>query len=114
MKFSHQKAERIWRTVESIPRGRVASYGLVADLAGLPGRARMVGAAMAQAPESQHLPWYRVLRSTGHIAFPKGSNAAMKQRQLLQEEDVVVINNRVDLKQFGWVPDLGELMALDF
>ncbi|MEJ1364888.1 MAG: MGMT family protein, partial [Candidatus Sedimenticola sp. (ex Thyasira tokunagai)] len=50
--------QRIWQTVQLIPRGRVAGYGQVADLAGLPGRARMVGRALGQAPGEMALPWY--------------------------------------------------------
>lgn len=107
--------QRIWRTVEAIPEGRVASYGQVADLAGLPGRARLVGRALGEVPDDMTVPWYRVLRSDGRIAFPAGSPQAERQKQHLQEEDVVVLNNRVKLKEFGWRPDLAELlMRLEF
>ncbi|WP_260291182.1 MGMT family protein [Sedimenticola hydrogenitrophicus] len=107
--------QRIWRTVEAIPEGRVASYGQVADLAGLPGRARLVGRALGEVPDDMTVPWYRVLRSDGRIAFPAGSPQAERQKQRLQEEDVVVLNNRVKLREFGWRPDLAELlMRLEF
>jgi len=107
--------QRIWRTVQVIPEGRVASYGQVADLAGLPRRARLVGRALGAVPDHLVVPWYRVLRSDGRIAFPPGSPQAERQKQHLQEEDVVVLNNRVRLKQFGWRPDLAELlMRLEF
>ena len=105
---------KIWRTTLQIPEGKVASYGQVADLAGLPGRARLVGKAMGYAPKDMNVPWYRVLRSNGQIAFPKGSEHALKQTGFLQEEGVVVLNNRVKLKEFQWVPDLGELLALEY
>jgi methylated-DNA-protein-cysteine methyltransferase related protein len=114
MKDTLSKAERIWRTVEKIPPGKVASYGQIADLAGLPGRARLVGKVLGQAPESRPLPWYRVLRSNGQLAFKAGSNEAERQKGLLQEEGVVVLNNRVKLQGFGWRPDLGELLTLDY
>jgi methylated-DNA-protein-cysteine methyltransferase-like protein len=56
-----------------------------------------------------------VLRSDGRIAFPPGSQAAERQKALLQEEDVVVLGNRVKLAEFGWRPDLAELlMGLEF
>lgn len=102
--------ERIWRTVQHIPAGKVSSYGQIADFAGLPGRARLVGKSLGQIPDKIQVPWYRVLRSNGHIAFPKGSEAALRQTGLLQEEGVVVLNNRVKLKEFAWQPDLASLL----
>ena len=101
-------------TVCKVPSGKVAGYGFIADLAGLPGRARMVGRAMQMAPEELKLPWYRILRSNGVIAFPAGSKQACKQIGLLQQEGVVVLNHRVNMKQFGWQPELGELMQMDY
>ena len=114
MNTTLSKAERIWRTVEKIPFGKVASYGQIADLAGLPGRARLVGKVLGQAPQSRPLPWFRVLRSSGQLAFSAGSNEAEKQKGLLQEEGVVVLNNRVKLASFAWQPELGELLTLEF
>ncbi|MCF6194262.1 MAG: MGMT family protein [Kangiellaceae bacterium] len=110
-----QKVKQIWKTVVIIPKGKVASYGQIADLAGLPGRARLVGKALGLAPKSMALPWYRVLRSSGQLAFEKGSKNAQRQKGFLQEENVVVLNNRVKLKDYGWQPDLAEmLMQLEF
>lgn len=109
--IQEQKLKQIWDTTLMIPAGKVASYGQIADLAGLPGRARLVGKAMGMAPASINLPWYRVLRSSGSLAFEKGSANAEKQKGLLQEEGVVVLNNRVKLSQFGWQPDLSEMLA---
>ena len=93
-----------------IPHGKVSSYGQIADLAGLPGRARLVGKSLAYVPDNVAVPWYRILRSSGQIAFPKGSEQAQKQKDLLQDEGVVVLNNRVNLKNFGWQPDLSEML----
>jgi len=110
-----EKILRIWKTVKVIPKGKVASYGQIADLAGLPGRARLVGKALGLASKDMELPWFRVLRSNGQLAFEKGTLQAEKQKKLLQEEDVVVLNNRVKLKNFGWQPDLSEiLMKLEY
>ena len=109
------KSERIWRTVLAIPKGKVAAYGQIADLAGLPGRARLVSKAMSNAPNDLHLPWHRVLRSNGEIAFKAGSAQAEKQKDLLVKDKVAVIKNRVNLTTHGWQPDLGEMLAkLDF
>jgi len=115
MKEPSDKIKRIWKTVIVIPKGKVASYGQIADLAGLPGRARLVGKALGLAPKGLNLPWYRVLRSSGQLAFEKGSKDAERQKGLLQQEEVVVMNNRVKLDQFGWQPDLAEmLIGLEF
>ncbi len=114
-KTASRKLQQIWKTVAIIPQGRVASYGQIADLAGLPGRARLVGKALGLAPKSMSLPWYRVLRSSGQLAFEKGSKNAERQKGYLQEENVLVLNNRVKLAKFGWQPVLAEiLMKLEY
>ncbi|WP_260681530.1 MGMT family protein [Aliiglaciecola sp. M165] len=108
--MSQKNYERIWQTVLAIPAGRVATYGQIADLAGLPGRARLVGKALGYAPTNMAVPWFRVLRSDGKIAFPPGSEHAVKQIGRLQEENVAILKHRVHLKTFQWQPDLSELM----
>lgn len=106
---SVQKYQRIWQTVLLIPAGKVASYGQIADLAGLPGRARLVGKALGLSPPDLILPWYRVIRSDRQLAFSAGSPNALEQQQLLATEGVLVINNRVQ-KAYFWQPNLAELM----
>ena len=101
---------QIWQTVCVIPKGKVASYGQIADLAGLPGRARLVGKSLGFVPKDMFVPWYRVLRSTGQLAFPIGSEQALLQAGLLQEENVPVIANRVKLATFQWQPTLDEML----
>lgn len=95
----------ILRKIAAIPHGRVASYGEIANRAGLPRRARLVGRVLGQY-SALKLPWQRVLRSDGHIAFPLGSRGHREQRQLLLREGVMVVNGRVDLKRFGWQREL--------
>ncbi|MDG1752932.1 MAG: MGMT family protein [Thalassotalea sp.] len=105
---------RIWQTVQLIPQGAVATYGQIADLAGLPGRARLVGKALGTVPENgwnnQSVPWFRVINSQGKISFPTASEYFLKQRALLQDEQVVVIGARIKLSEFQWQPDLAELL----
>jgi len=96
----------ILRTIAAIPRGRVASYGEIAVRAGLLRRARLVGRVLSPAGPAANLPWQRVLRSDGRIAFPPGSRGHREQRQRLLSEGVVVVKGRVDLKRFGWQRDL--------
>lgn len=107
--------QRIFNTVLAVPAGKVASYGQIADLAGLPGRARLVGRALGYAPQELDVPWYRILRASGQLAFEAASKQAIQQSRLLHAEGVLVKNNRVNLKQFGWQPDMAELMfQLDY
>ncbi|REL32259.1 MGMT family protein [Thalassotalea euphylliae] len=105
---------KIWRTVQMIPAGKVASYGQIADLAGLPGRARLVGKSLGFVPkegyQGQPVPWFRVINSAGKISFPVGSESFERQKQHLQDEQVVVIGSRIKLKEFQWQPDLAELL----
>lgn len=111
MNKSLSKAEQIWHTVAVIPKGKVAAYGQIADLAGLPGRARFVSKALHLAPETKCLPWHRVLRTNGQLAFAADSHYACLQTKLLAAEGVPVIKNRVNLNIYGWQPELGELLA---
>ena len=98
-----QAYTQIAETLRLVPEGRVVSYGQLADLAGLPGRARLVGRSLKQA--NTPLPWHRVIRADGYIAFPVGSDEAKEQRQRLHREGVLVLNNRVSMSDYRWQPD---------
>ncbi len=87
-------AERILAVVRAIPRGQVASYGEVARRAGLPRRARLAARVLSQNTDPD-LPWHRVLRADGRIAFPEGSAGFREQAQRLRAEGVAVTNGRV-------------------
>jgi methylated-DNA-protein-cysteine methyltransferase related protein len=80
--------------IRAIPRGEVAAYGEVALRAGLPGRARLVARILA-GDDGADLPWHRVLRSDGRIAFPEGSAGRDEQARRLRAEGVVVEGGRV-------------------
>jgi len=89
--------------VRRIPRGRVATYGQVAELAGMEGRARQVGYAMHSLPSASDVPWHRVINARGEISPRSGSDSHELQRMLLEEEGVEFDEHtRVDLKRFGW------------
>jgi methylated-DNA-protein-cysteine methyltransferase-like protein len=94
--------QRIWKVVDQIPRGRVATYGQVAREAGFPGNARLVGYALHALPEQSKVPWQRVLNSRGEISFPKGSRSYLRQSRLLKKEKVVFKRGKTDLLRFGW------------
>jgi methylated-DNA-protein-cysteine methyltransferase-like protein len=93
-------AERILAAIKRIPRGRVSTYGAVADVAGLPRRARLVGTVLRTT--SARVPWQRVINASGRISFPVGSEAHARQRKLLEREGVTFAGGRVDLTRYGW------------
>jgi methylated-DNA-protein-cysteine methyltransferase-like protein len=95
-------AARIIAAVKKIPRGRVCPYGVVAEVAGLPRRARLVGTVLRQAPASKGLPWFRVINASGRISFPQGSDSYNRQRKHLEAEGVDFVGGRVDLDRYGW------------
>ena len=88
------KEERIWSVVAMIPPGKVASYGQVAALAGLPGRARYVGTLMSRLPAKTTLPWHRVVNSSLRIA-ERGATSVQRQRHKLQAEGVLFMGKRI-------------------
>lgn len=104
------KVARIEAILALIPAGRVVSYGQVADLAGLPGRARLVGKVLRETDKT--LPWHRVLGAGGKISLPKGSAGFDEQTGRLQEEGVPVVGGRVRMREWQWQPDLAELLFL--
>lgn len=89
--------QRISAVVAAIPPGQVRSYAQVALAAGLPGRARQVARVLAGSNGS--LPWHRVLRADGRIAFAAGSAQATEQAQRLRAEGVQVTAGRVSKAQ---------------
>ncbi len=102
--------ECIWRVVISIPAGQVATYGGVAERAGLPRRARLVGHALRQLPADTGVPWHRVVAAGGRIALPPGSAGYREQCHRLATEGIPVHNGRVDMNRYDWRPSLDELL----
>lgn len=100
------RASRIIEAVAAIPRGRVASYSAIAARAGYPGRARLIGRVLGDAPDRLALPWHRVLRADGKIGIPPGTKGYREQIQRLKAEGVIVKNGRVPMSAFGLDHDL--------
>lgn len=104
----HDRFVKIYAVVRRIPRRRVASYGQVAALAGLPGRARLVGYALAALPEGSDVPWQRVVNARGEVSARAEPGRDHYQRHRLIEEGVAFdAAGRIDLDRFGWRPDPG-------
>ena len=95
--------ELIWSVVKRVPRGRVATYGQIAELAGLGGHARQVGYALHNLPERSAIPWHRVINARGEISPRSAGDSHELQRHLLEAEGVELdLRGRVDLRRFGW------------
>ncbi len=102
------KHSAVYALAKKIPHGKVATYGQLAKLLGLPRHARHVGYALAAMPDNVKTPWHRVVNAQGRISLRRQnwqSGSDDLQRILLEAEDVVFdTNERIDLKRFGWTP----------
>jgi len=88
--------------VHQIPKGKVASYGQIAKLAGLPGHARYVGYTLKTLPADTKLPWFRVVNSQGRISFKSGTKQYLQQKSLLEKEGIVFIKGKFSLRSYSW------------
>jgi methylated-DNA-protein-cysteine methyltransferase-like protein len=95
--------DRIYATVMAIPAGRVATYGQVADAAGLPGRARLVGRALRELPDDSAVPWHRVVGAGGRLS-PRGDGESVREQRLLLADEGVTFGpgGRIPLGDFAW------------
>lgn len=95
--------QRVYAVVGRIPRGKVATYGQVARLAGLGRGARQVGYALHALPDNASLPWHRVINRLGEISLRRSGGHDELQRLLLEREGIRFDQKgRVDLSEFGW------------
>ena len=95
--------QAIYAVVRRIPRGRVATYGQIATLAGLDGHARQVGYALHALPSGSGLPWHRVVNSYGEVSRRSDSDSDELQVELLRAEGVEFgMDGRIDLRRFRW------------
>lgn len=99
--------ETIYAIVCKIPIGRVATYGQVAELANLPGRARLVGYALFRVAPDAEIPWHRVINAKGEISeSPVRYGSDYLQRSLLEAEGVQFnAQGKVSLREYLWRPD---------
>jgi len=102
--------ERIYRAVMAIPRGRVATYGQVARVAGMPRHHRQVGRALRHLVDDGLVPWHRVVAADGRISVrSEDSDVERLQRELLEEEGVEFdARDRVVLARFQWAKGAGD------
>jgi methylated-DNA-protein-cysteine methyltransferase-like protein len=96
---------RIYAEVRRVPRGRVATYGQIAALAGLPRHARQVGYALHALREGSAIPWHRIVNGRGEVSARSVPGYDEIQRQLLEDEEVEFdARGRIDLSRYLWKP----------
>jgi len=96
--------ERAVALILSIPRGRVASYGQIAGIAGSPAAARQVARVLHSMSRTLHLPWHRVISSRGTISLPRGEGFETQRALLMSEGVAVTVDGAVDVRHHRWVP----------
>jgi methylated-DNA-protein-cysteine methyltransferase-like protein len=101
--MSSENYKRIYAAIKKVPRGKVATYGQIAALAGIPRHARQVGYALHSLPEGSKLPWHRIVNAAGKIS-PRGLNGSDEwQRILLEDEGVEFgLAGRINLRKYRW------------
>lgn len=93
--------KRIYEAVKKIPKGHVATYGKIAEMAGDARMARAVGNALHKNPDPDHIPCFRVVNAKGELAGAFAFGGERVQEELLKEDGVEVANGKVDLKKYG-------------
>jgi O-6-methylguanine DNA methyltransferase len=94
-------AKRIYEAVKKIPKGRVATYGQVAELAGDKKMARAVGNALHRNPDPDNIPCYRVVNAKGELSGEFAFGGAGVQAKLLEADGIAVVDGKVDLERYG-------------
>lgn len=104
--------ERIYDVVRQIPRGKVATYGQVAALAGNRRWARVVGYALHVNPDPEGIPCYRVVNRLGEVSAAFAFGGGNRQIELLAADGIPCVDGRVDLKRYQWERVTPEYMDL--
>lgn len=100
--ISDNPTKRIYEVVKKIPKGKVATYGQVAELAGDKRMARAVGNALHQNPDPDNIPCFRVVNAKGELAGEFAFGGAGEQAKLLEADGIEVTDGRVDLEKYQW------------
>ena len=93
--------KRIYEAVKKIPKGHVATYGQIAEMAGNPRMSRAVGNALHKNPDPLHIPCFRVVNSKGELAGAFAFGGGKAQEELLRADGVEVVDGKVDLEKYG-------------
>jgi len=105
MPVARDPYKRIYATVARVPRGRVATYGQIAAVAGLPRHARLVGHALNVLPDGSAVPWHRIVNAQGRVSLRRdGLGAEELQQHLLRREGVRFTDGAIALARYQWRP----------
>lgn len=96
--------QQLYAWLSQVPRGRVVTYGQLAQLIGRPGAARWVGRQLGRLPPGTELPWHRVVNAAGRSSLPLDKGGSNRQLRLLMQEAVVAVDGRISLKRYQWDP----------
>ncbi len=96
--FDHQK---LYDLLAAIPRGRVVTYGELAEMLGNRRWARAVGNALHKNPDGNKYPCYKVVNSKGELSLSYAFGGISEQSRRLEADGITVVNNKVDLKKYG-------------
>lgn len=92
----------IYDTIRRIPSGKVASYGMIAQAAGLPRQARLVGYALHSLKDDTDVPWFRIVNFKGGISLDEQFGSGRLQRAILEREGVEFMpNGKIDMKIYS-------------
>ena len=92
------------RILGAVQFGKVATYGQIAQLAGLPKHARLVGTVLKNLDEGSHLPWHRIINSQGKVSTTNlDEHGENRQLKLLKNEGVLLENHKIKLKDYQWI-----------
>ena len=100
--ISDNPTKRIYEVVKKIPKGKVATYGQIAELAGDKRMARAVGNALHKNPDPDNIPCFRVVNAKGELAGEFAFGGAGEQAKLLEADGIEVADGRVDLEKYQW------------
>lgn len=98
--------QRVIIAIKYVPRGKVATYGLIALVAGNPRGARQVAWTLHSVTEKEKLPWHRLINSQGKISLPKGGGYETQKELLIEEGVTFDRQDRIDLDRFLWQPPI--------
>ena len=107
MDLPSETRQLIYAVVAQVPKGRVATYGQIAELAGMPRRARLVGHVLSRLATGNRLPWHRIVNAKGQISA-RGDDgaAALAQRRRLEREGICFDESgRLALARYRWQPE---------